>query len=97
MFAYCWLIYSRKLECILWRISTNSPTADKKSGRLAAEGGIGTYNHDSRICVLLEVDCETDFVGGSDKIKELVNDLVMQVIACPQVQFVFIKIFPKPL
>ncbi|KAK4759769.1 hypothetical protein SAY87_022900 [Trapa incisa] len=63
-------------------------TADKKSSRLAAEGRIGSYIHDSRIGVLIEVNCETDFVGRSEKFKELVDDLAMQVVACPQVQFV---------
>ncbi|XP_050220225.1 polyprotein of EF-Ts, chloroplastic [Mercurialis annua] len=62
--------------------------ADKKSSRIAAEGRIGSYIHDSRIGVLIEVNCETDFVGRSEKFKELVNDLAMQVVACPQVQFV---------
>lgn len=66
-------------------------TADKKSSRLAAEGRIGSYIHDSRIGVLIEVNCETDFVGRSEKFKELVDDLAMQVVACPQVQFVSIE------
>ncbi|XP_031272162.1 uncharacterized protein LOC116130586 [Pistacia vera] len=65
--------------------------ADKKSSRLAAEGRIGSYIHDSRIGVLIEVNCETDFVGRSEKFKELVDDLAMQVVACPQVQFVSIE------
>ncbi|KAJ8638147.1 hypothetical protein MRB53_012414 [Persea americana] len=62
--------------------------AEKKSSRLAAEGRIASYIHDSRIGVLIEVNCETDFVGRSEKFKELVDDLAMQVVACPQVQFV---------
>nr|KYP66943.1 Elongation factor Ts [Cajanus cajan] len=61
-------------------------SADKKSSRLAAEGRIGSYIHDSRIGVLIEVNCETDFVGRGEKFKELVDDLAMQVVACPQVQ-----------
>ncbi|EOY30721.1 Elongation factor Ts isoform 2 [Theobroma cacao] len=70
-------------------------TADKKSSRLAAEGRIGSYIHDSRIGVLIEVNCETDFVGRSEKFKELVDDLAMQVVACPQVQFVSIEEVPE--
>ncbi|MBA0633106.1 hypothetical protein Godav_001754, partial [Gossypium davidsonii] len=69
-------------------------TADKKSSRLAAEGRIGSYIHDSRIGVLIEVNCETDFVGRSEKFKELVDDLAMQVVACPQVQFVSVEDIP---
>ncbi|XP_057506239.1 polyprotein of EF-Ts, chloroplastic-like [Actinidia eriantha] len=72
-------------------------TADKKSSRLAAEGRIGSYIHDSRIGVLLEVNCETDFVGRSEKFKELVDNLAMQVVACPQVQYVSIEDIPESI
>ncbi|CAA2947139.1 Mitochondrial translation elongation factor EF-Tsmt, catalyzes nucleotide exchange on EF-Tumt [Olea europaea subsp. europaea] len=71
--------------------------ADKKSKRLAAEGRIGSYIHDSRIGVLLEVNCETDFVGRSENFKELVDDLAMQVVACPQVQYVSIENVPESM
>ncbi|CAN1764935.1 Polyprotein of EF-Ts, chloroplastic [Linum perenne] len=70
-------------------------SADKKSSRIAAEGRIGSYIHDSRIGVLIEVNCETDFVGRSEEFKELVNDLAMQVVACPQVQFVSVEDVPE--
>ncbi|KAK6924219.1 Translation elongation factor EFTs/EF1B, dimerization [Dillenia turbinata] len=72
-------------------------TADKKSSRLAAEGRIGSYIHDSRIGVLIEVNCETDFVGRNEKFKELVDDLAMQVVACPQVQYVAIEDVPEEI
>ncbi|XP_048133898.1 polyprotein of EF-Ts, chloroplastic isoform X2 [Rhodamnia argentea] len=72
-------------------------TADKKSSRLAAEGRIGCYIHDSRIGVLVEVNSETDFVGRSEKFKELVDDLAMQVVACPQVEFVSIDEIPESI
>jgi elongation factor Ts len=45
--------------------------------------------------VLIEVNCETDFVGRSEKFKELVDDLAMQVVACPQVQFVSVEDIPE--
>ncbi|KAG5595369.1 hypothetical protein H5410_036601 [Solanum commersonii] len=70
-------------------------TADKKSCRLAAEGRIGSYIHDSRIGVLIEVNCETDFVGRGETFKELVDDLAMQVAACPQVQYVSMDEIPE--
>ena len=60
-------------------------SADKKSSRLAAEGLIGSYIHDNRIGCMIEVNSETDFVARNEKFKELVNDLAMQVVACPQV------------
>lgn len=72
-------------------------SADKKSSRLAAEGRIGSYIHDSRVGVLIEVNCETDFVGRSEKFKELVDDLAMQVVACPHVQFVSIEDVPESI
>lgn len=72
-------------------------SADKKSSRLAAEGRISSYIHDSRIGVLIEVNCETDFVGRNEKLKELVDDLAMQVVACPQVEFVSIEDIPESI
>jgi translation elongation factor EF-Ts len=60
--------------------------ADKKAGRLAAEGVIAAYIHPgSRLGVLLEVNCETDFVAASDKFNALVNSIAMQIAASPSV------------
>lgn len=72
-------------------------SADKKSSRLAAEGRIGSYIHDSRIGVLIEVNCETDFVGRSERFKELVDDLAMQAVASPQVQYVSVEDIPEDI
>ncbi|EXC15866.1 Elongation factor Ts [Morus notabilis] len=72
-------------------------SAEKKSSRLAAEGRIGSYIHDARIGVLLEVNCETDFVGRSENFKELVDDLAMQVVAGPQVQYVSVEDVPEDI
>ena len=63
-------------------------SADKKSGRVASEGLIGSYIHDGRIGVLVEVNSETDFVARSAQFKELVANIGMQVAACPQVRAV---------
>eukprot|EP00850_Spirogloea_muscicola_P004329 SM000018S03694 [mRNA] locus=s18:867287:871974:- [translate_table: standard] len=63
-------------------------SADKKSSRAAAEGVVSSYIHDGRIGVLIEVNCETDFVARGDAFKELVEDLGMQVAACPAVMVV---------
>ena len=57
-------------------------SAEKRAGRIAAEGVIGSYIHDGRIGVLIEVNCETDFVSRGEKFKELVDDLAMQVGGC---------------
>ncbi|KAF0888855.1 hypothetical protein E2562_019366 [Oryza meyeriana var. granulata] len=70
-------------------------SADKKSSRLTAEGLIGAYIHDNRIGCMIEVNSETDFVARNEKFKELVNDLAMQVVACPQVEYVSIEDIPE--
>ncbi|CAI5519593.1 unnamed protein product [Closterium sp. Naga37s-1] len=63
-------------------------SADKKASRIAAEGIVGSYIHDGRIGALIEINCETDFVARGEKFRELVDDLAMQVVACPGVQVV---------
>ena len=67
-------------------------SADKKAGRIAAEGAVASYIHaGSRLGVLVEVNCETDFVARGDKFKELVNDMAMQIAACPQIEVVAVE------
>lgn len=55
--------------------------AEKRGEREARAGLIGTYNHDNRIGVLVEVNCETDFVARNEIFVNLVKDLAMQVAA----------------
>ena len=56
--------------------------AAKKAGRIAAEGIVEAYIHGGgRIGVLVEVNCETDFVGKTDEFKELCRDIAMQIAA----------------
>jgi elongation factor Ts len=56
--------------------------AAKKAGRIAAEGLCESYIHGGgRIGVLIEVNCETDFVAKTDDFKSLVHNLAMQVAA----------------
>ena len=55
--------------------------AEKRSEREARAGLIGTYNHDGRIGVLVEVNCETDFVARNDIFKDLVKDISMHIAA----------------
>jgi elongation factor Ts len=56
--------------------------AAKKSGRMAAEGLVSSYIHaGGRIGVLLEVNCETDFVARTDEFTQLVKDIAMHVAA----------------
>jgi len=55
--------------------------AEKRGEREARAGIIGTYNHDGRIGVLVEVNCETDFVARNEIFTNLVKDLAMQIAA----------------
>ena len=56
--------------------------AAKKSGRIASEGTVSSYIHsNSRIGVLLEVNCETDFVAKTDDFKNFCRDVAMQIAA----------------
>jgi elongation factor Ts len=55
--------------------------ADKRSEREARSGIIGTYNHDNRIGVLVEVNCETDFVARNELFTNLVKDIAMHIAA----------------
>jgi elongation factor Ts len=55
--------------------------AEKRSERDARSGVIGTYNHDGRIGVLAEVNCETDFVARNEIFTNLVKDIAMHIAA----------------
>ncbi|MGH9470480.1 MAG: translation elongation factor Ts [Terriglobia bacterium] len=56
--------------------------AAKRAGRTASEGLIGTYVHTgSKIAVMVEVNCESDFVARNQEFQELVHDLAMHVCA----------------
>lgn len=55
--------------------------AETRSGRTASQGRVEAYVHDSRIGVLVEVNCETDFVARTDDFGRLCRDLAMQVAA----------------
>lgn len=53
--------------------------ADKKMSRIASEGLIGSYIHNGKIGVLLEVNCETDFVAKNEEFQQLVKDICLQI------------------
>jgi elongation factor Ts len=56
--------------------------AAKKAGRIATEGIVESYIHGGgRIGVLVEVNCETDFVGKTDQFREFVRDIAMHIAA----------------
>lgn len=55
--------------------------ADKRGEREARAGIVGTYNHDNRIGVLVEINCETDFVARNEIFTTLVKDVAMHIAA----------------
>jgi elongation factor Ts len=56
--------------------------ASKKAGRVTAEGAVGSYIHaGGKIGVLVEVNCETDFVARTDEFQELLRDIAMHIAA----------------
>ncbi len=68
--------------------------AEKRGEREARAGLIGTYNHDNRIGVLVEVNCETDFVARNEIFTGLVKDIAMHVAASSP-QFISVDSVPE--
>lgn len=56
-------------------------TAAKKAGRTASEGAIASYIHMDKIGVMIEVNCETDFVARTDDFRGFVKDVSMHIAA----------------
>lgn len=61
--------------------SKGAAQAKKRADRTALQGLIEAYSHDGKIAVLVEVNCETDFVARSDDFKEFAHDLALQITA----------------
>ena len=69
--------------------------AAKKAGRITAEGVVDSYIHfGNRIGVLVEVNCETDFVARNEEFRKLVQDIAKQIAACQNVEYVSIDQIP---
>ena len=84
-----------KDKAVEWLRQKGIASAEKKAGRAAAEGAIGSYIHTgARVGVLVEVNCETDFVARGEIFQELVRNVAMQVAACPNVDFVKVDDIP---
>jgi elongation factor Ts len=67
-------------QAVAWLRETGLSTAAKKAGREAREGVISSYIHPgARLGVLLELNCETDFVARTDDFQQLARELAMQV------------------
>jgi len=73
-------------------------SAGKKAGRVAAEGLIDSYIHTgNRIGVLVEVNCETDFVARNEAFKTLVQDIAKQIAAYSNVEYVKVSDIPPEI
>jgi elongation factor Ts len=69
-------------KSIDWLRQKGLASAGKKAGRATNEGVIGAYVHaGSKIGVLIEVNCETDFVARNEEFQSLVRDLTLQIAA----------------
>ncbi len=67
-------------QALAWLRDKGLATAAKKAGRVAREGVIASYiHHGARLGVLLELNCETDFVARTDDFQQLARELAMQV------------------
>ena len=85
-------------KAIEWLRQKGIASAEKKSGRVAAEGSIGSYIHTgARVGVLVEVNCETDFVARGDIFQGLLRDIAMQIAACPNVEYVTVEDIPQDI
>jgi elongation factor Ts len=78
-----------------WLRKKGIAKAGAKADRVAAEGLIGSYIHTGgRVGVLVEVNCETDFVARREEFQNLVRNVAMQVAACPNVEYVKVADIP---
>ena len=81
-----------------WLRKKGIASAGKKEGRVAAEGLVGSYIHPGgRVGILVEVNCETDFVAREEQFQSLVRNIAMQVAACPNVEYVSVDDIPEEM
>lgn len=82
-------------KAIEWLRQKGITSAEKKSGKITAEGLVGSYIHTGgRVGVLVEVNCQTDFVARNEAFQALTKDIAMQIAACPNVEYVRIEDIP---
>ncbi|MFW6415027.1 MAG: translation elongation factor Ts [Thermodesulfobacteriota bacterium] len=73
-------------EAIKWLRERGISKAQKKSDKVAQEGFIGSYVHSNgQIGVLVEINCETDFVAKNDQFRDLAKNISMQIAAASPV------------
>ena len=73
-------------------------SANKKSSRIATEGVIESYIHmGGKLGVIVEVNCETDFVARRPEFQELAKNVAMQIAACPSVEYITVNNIPESI
>ena len=83
---------------IEWLRKKGLASAGKKGARVASEGIVGSYIHTGgRVGVLVEVNCETDFVARREDFQALVRNIAMQIAACPNVEYVRVEDIPAEI
>ncbi|MBW4468227.1 MAG: translation elongation factor Ts [Pegethrix bostrychoides GSE-TBD4-15B] len=81
-----------------WLRQKGITSAEKKSGKITAEGLVGSYIHTGgRVGVLVEINCQTDFVARNEAFQALVKDIAMQIAACPNVEYVRAEDIPADI
>jgi elongation factor Ts len=68
-------------KAVLWLREKGMSQVAKRSGRSANQGIVGSYVHSGKVGVLIEINCETDFVAKTDDFQNLAKELAMQVAA----------------
>ena len=69
-------------QAVVWLRKKGVSVAAKKATRVTSEGSVDSYIHaGGKIGVLVEVNCETDYVARTDDFKELVHDIAMHIAA----------------
>lgn len=85
-------------KAIEWLRQKGIASAVNKSERITAEGLIESYIHTgAKVGVLLEVNCETDFVARSKAFQVLVKDIAMQIAAYSNIEYVNISDIPSEI
>src|SRR6202045_4247556 len=69
-------------QAIVWLREKGISQAAKRAGRIASEGSVGTYIHaGGKLGVLVEINCESDFVAKTPEFQTLVKEIAMQIAA----------------
>ena len=85
-------------QAIEWLRKRGITKAGDKADRVTAEGIVHSYIHfGSRIGVLVELNCETDFVAKREEFKELADNVAKQIAACPGVEYVSVAHIPPEI